>query len=333
MFDTYLGTTGGVYRLTDSAVEPLGLESERISAIHAWRDDGISTILAGSYGNGMYRRQDGGGAWAPANVGLSAPAFRCIGPDPPNPGAILAGAEPARLYRSADGGLTWRELAGIPRIAGHDRWFLPYSPRAGALRNVYAPPGSTGRLFASVEVGGLLRSDDGGETWACEPVIEDEDIHYITGHPSEPDLLYAALGYASLPRPDGTRPQVGGVARSRDGGRTWTKLETDYTRATLIPPSRPELLLAGPAPNVGREGRIVVSADGGDTWEPAGAGIDTPMPDMVELFVAAPDDSIWAVCSGGRLLRSAPGPWEWRSVLPGDADLRVQSISFVPREA
>jgi photosystem II stability/assembly factor-like uncharacterized protein len=335
MFDTCLGTTSGLYRLGDAGIEPLGLAGERISAVHAWRDGGALTILAGSYGDGMYRSADGGRTWEAANTGLTASAFRCIGPDPVKPGALLAGTEPGRIFRSVDGGRTWGELAGITAIPGYERWFLPYSPRAGAVRNVYAPPGSTGLLFASVEVGGLLRSEDGGATWTCAPVIEDDDIHFITGHPDDPDILYAALGYAALPehrRDDGVR-RFGGIARSRDGGATWRKLETDYTRAVLVPPSRSDLLLAGPSPQVGRGGRIVVSADGGETWEPASAGIATPMEDMVELFVSAPDGSVWAVCSGGRLLRATPGEWHWRSALPDDARLSVQSVAFVPRDA
>jgi len=335
MFDTYIGTTGGVYRLCNGAVEPRGLASERIWAMHSWRAGDALTILAGSYGNGMYRSADGGATWSPANTGLTATAFRCIGPDPLHPGAILAGTEPGRLFRSADGGRTWQELTGITDIAGYEQWFLPYSPRAGAIRNVYAPPGNTSRLFASVEVGGLLRSDDGGATWTCAPVIEDDDIHFITGHPHEPDLLYAALGYAALPhhRNDDAPRRFGGIARSRDGGTTWQKLESDYTRAALVPPTRPDLVLAGPSPQVGRGGRIAVSSDGGDSWEPASVGLDTPMPDMVELFVAAPNGDIWAVCSGGRLLHATPDEWFWRSALPADAALAVQSVAFVPHNA
>jgi hypothetical protein len=88
------------------------------------------------------------------------------------------------------------------------------------------------------------------------------------------------------------------------------------------------VLLAGPAPRVGRGGRIVVSADGGDSWEPAADGIDVPMPDMVELFAAAPDGGVWAICSGGRLLRAAPDDWFWSSALPPDADVRVRSLAF-----
>src|SRR4051812_48674632 len=143
--------------------------------------------------------------------------------------------------------------------------------------------------------------------------------------PEDPDRLYVSLGSASLNQRGGRH---GGIARSRDGGQTWEKLETDYTRATLVPPERPDLLLAGPALRVGRGGRIVVSADGGDTWEPAGHGIDMPMPDMVELFVAAPDGAIWAICPGGRLLRAVPDDWSWSSPLPADAEISVKSIAF-----
>jgi photosystem II stability/assembly factor-like uncharacterized protein len=331
VFDAYVGTTAGVHRLHDGALEPLRLEGLRVSALHAWREDDRVTVLAGSYGDGLFRSEDGGCTWSRAESGLSASAFRFLAPDPGRPGALLAGTEPARIFRSDDGGLSWRGLDGITRIDGHERWFLPYSPRAGAVRNVHAEPGRARRLLAAVEVAGLLRSEDGGDTWACEPVDGDEDLHHITGHPDDPDLLYASMGTASLtPRAPGDSPRRhGGIARSRDGGSTWERLETDYTRATIVAPGRPDLLLAGPARQVGRGGRIVVSADGGDSWQPAAAGIDVPMPDMVELFVAAPDDSVWAICSEGRLLRAVPGEWSWSSALPADASPEVKSVAFI----
>jgi photosystem II stability/assembly factor-like uncharacterized protein len=333
MFDAYIGTTGGVFRLRDAVLEALGLESERVSAIHAWHERDAVTVLAGSYGNGLFRSADGGRSWSLVEVGLSASAFRFLGPDPGRAGALLAGTEPARIFRSEDGGVTWQELGGITHIEGHERWFLPYSPRAGAVRNIYVPPGRAGRLLAAVEVAGLLRSGDDGRTWVCEPVDGDEDLHHITGHPHDPDLLYAATGTASLtPSAHDDPPRHhGGIARSRDGGRTWQRLASDYTRATMIPATRPDLLLAGPARQVGRGGRIVVSADGGDTWQSAGTGVDIPMADMVELFVPAPDDTVWAICSGGRLLRASPGDWLWSSALPSDADVSVTSITFTRR--
>ncbi len=335
MFDSYIGTTSGMHRLSDGVLTSLGLESERITAVHAWTTEGTTVVLAGSYGNGLYRSADGGRTWSRVAAGLTAPAFRFLGRDPVDPGRLLAGTEPARLFRSADGGQTWEELEAIGQLPGHDRWFLPYSPRGGALRNVYSPPGRGDRLFASLEVGGLLKSADGGVSWVCERVIADEDIHHVTGRPDERDCLYVSLGTAVLtqPGPGEHPPRLGGIARSRDGGQSWEKVETDYARATIVPPSRPELLLAGPAARVGQGGRIVVSADGGDSWSPAGRGIDIPMPDMVELFVAAPDESIWAICSRGRLLRADAGDWTWRSALPDGSALEVKSVTFMPRDA
>ena len=331
MVNAVLGTTAGVYRLRNGQLEPLGLVDQRISAIHAWQDsDGRTAILAGSYGNGLFRSEDGGAHWTPIDEGLTAPAFRTIVPDPLDADAILCGTEPARIFRSHDGGRSWYEVDGIRALHDYEEWYLPYAPRAGALRNVYAPPGGR-RLLASVEVGGLLDSHDGGATWSYLPVATDPDIHHITGHSDDPDLLFVSLGWAGRKNerrpPDA--PKLGGVARSRDGGRTWQKFHTDYTRATIVPPARPDLLLAGPAKRVGAEGRIEVSADAGDTWQPAGNGIETPMEDMVELFLVAPDGAVWALCAGGRLFRAEPGEWQWTSLLPDGAKLEVEAVAFL----
>jgi photosystem II stability/assembly factor-like uncharacterized protein len=330
MHEAWIGTRSGVHRLLDGALEPAGLAGRNVSAVHVRRDGDATVVLAGTYGDGLFRSADGGASWERVEAGLTADAFRCIGDDPAQPGALIAGTEPARLFRSADGGERWDELDGVTRIPGHQQWFLPYSPRAGAVRNVYGPPGDTRRLLAAVEVGGLLSSDDAGASWACAPVIADEDIHLVTGHPDDGELLYTALGTAWLTRRPAAGDGRGGVARSRDGGRSWEKVETDYTRAVLVPPRAPDMLLAGPARRVGEGGRIVVSADGGDTWQPASDGVETPMDDMVELFVAAPGGDVWAICSRGRLLRATPGDWSWEPALPQGAAIQVRSLAFAP---
>ena len=331
MFEIFVGTNSGVVHI-DGQAKHLGLTDQRISAIHAFHDRrGNVVILAGTYGNGLFRSHDNGSTWSLITDGMTAPAARTIAPDPLIPGALICGTEPARLFRSTDEGLTWAELEGIRAIPAHTDWYLPYSPKAGAVRNVFAPPGSQSELLAAVEVGGLMQSLDAGATWSIAPIGPNDDIHQISGDPTDPNVLWSSLGYAALRsrRRDSTSPKLGGVGRSRDGGTTWDVLHTDYTRSTIVPAASPKLLLAGPAPEVGRKGRIEVSADGGESWQPAGGDLDTPMHDMVELFVPAPDGTVYAVCSGGRLLRSAPDSWRWRSALPPDQPDNAVSVSFL----
>jgi len=166
-----------------------------------------------------------------------------------------------------------------------------------------------------VEVGGVLRSDDAAQTWQLargsdgnpdlqgppEPLIY-PDLHSIHVHPSSPERVYAPTG--------------GGFYRSEDGGDNW-KLHYDcYVRACWVDPADPQHIVLGPADNVECNGRIEVSRDGGDTWQPASGGQKVPWPrQMVERFV--PDGStLLAVLNTGQLLRAEIGQWDWRQMLP-----------------
>lgn len=332
-FEVFVGTEDGVIAVGDGVLD-LGLDGHRVSALYAYREGERSnpTLLAGTYEAGLRRSEDWGETWQEVE-GMTAPCVRMLTPDPLVAGALLCGTEPARLFRSTDHGLTWSEVPGISSLPEQERWYLPYSPRSGALRNVDLVPGDVGHLVAAVEVGGLLRTTDGGKTWVVEAVVGNDDIHQVVGDPAESGRLWASLGYAALRHRDRgpNAPPLGGVARSDDGGLHWKGLHTDYTRSTIPVPAVPGLVLSGPAPRVGEAGRIVTSADSGESWQEASNGIETPMPDMVELFQPAPDGSIFAVCSGGRLLRADPDRWQWASALPPDRTARVSSVAFLPR--
>jgi photosystem II stability/assembly factor-like uncharacterized protein len=330
MLDLLAGTAAGVFQIRNGEIARHCLSDFRISAVHVSGSGGAQIFLAGTYGQGVFRSEDGGEHWSKATDGMDATAIRTLITDPFDASAILAGTKPGRIYRSRDGGAAWTELDDIANLPRADEWYLPYSPRAGAVRNIYAPPG-TNQLLASVEVGGLLSSNDKGETWTVSPVLGDTDIHFVTGHPEDGNVLWAALGWASLksvPVPDDA-PPLGGVARSTDGGASWTKFHSDYTRAVIVPPSRPDLVLAAPAKKVGQVGRIEVSADNGQTWQPASEGIDTPMGDMVERFEPTPDGAILAICRGGSLYRADPGEWKWTPLLPSPKELRVESVAYL----
>src|SRR5215469_2923333 len=82
VFETFVGTEAGVVHI-DGRARALGLTDQRISAIHAFRDRrGSVVILAGTYGNGLFRSDDFERAWTPITDGMTAPAARTIAPDP-----------------------------------------------------------------------------------------------------------------------------------------------------------------------------------------------------------------------------------------------------------
>ena len=123
-----------------------------------------------------------------------------------------------------------------------------------------------GRMYAAVEVGGVLVSDDSGETWHLvegsdgKPDLSREfgtmvhaDVHSITVHPTSCEIITAATG--------------GGLFRSADGGATWKNLYPCYIRAMWVDPEDPQHMIAGPADGVSRNGRIEESFDGGWTWQ------------------------------------------------------------------
>jgi len=266
-------------------------------------------VLAGTTA-GIFRSGDHGQTWQ-SSSSLTYPHVRWLAYHPDISDREFAGTEPASIFVSHDGAQTWRECPEVALARDKHRWSLPYSPQAGCVRG-FAFHGS--RAYAAVEVGGVLRSDDGGESWRLaegsdgnpdlngppKPFIY-PDVHSIAVHPSSPDLVCAPTG--------------GGFYRSTDGGKTWHSLYVCYCRAVWHDPSDAAHLILGPADGVDANGRIEESRDGGQTWQLASKGLSVPWRrHMVERFFQA-DDELLAVLSNGELLAAPLGTLEWQAVL------------------
>lgn len=154
MVSAIVGTKTGVYRLRERTPEPLGLVDQEISAVHAWRNPaGNMLILAGSYGNGLFRSDDEGATWTRISAGLTAVAFRTIVADPHTPGAMLCGTEPARLFRSHDDGLSWHELGASGRSPVAPTGICPIRRAPGRCATSSRRPTATGSLPPSRSAG------------------------------------------------------------------------------------------------------------------------------------------------------------------------------------
>jgi photosystem II stability/assembly factor-like uncharacterized protein len=284
-----------------------GLTDQNVTSVIA--HDGL--ILAGTEG-GIFRSSDEGITWEEASNGLTAPHVRWLAFHPDVSNLEFAGTEPANIFVSHDNGGSWHVCPEVARLRDKFKWSLPYSPEAGCVRG-FAFHGL--RTYAAVEVGGVLISEDNGETWGLaagsdgkpnlegppEPLIY-PDVHSLEVHPFSPDLVYAPTG--------------GGFYRSEDGGKTW-KLDYDCCcRAVWVDPEDPEHLILGPADYVDSNGRIEESQDSGQTWSPASNGLNVPWRrGMVERFFQV-DEELFAMLSNGQLFSTSLPTLAWQRVLP-----------------
>jgi photosystem II stability/assembly factor-like uncharacterized protein len=284
-----------------------GLADQDVTSVTA--HEGV--VLAGTT-NGIFRSDDVGQTWKEASDGLTARHVRWMAFHPDVSNLVLAGTEPANIFLSQDNGDTWRACPEVAQLRDQFRWSLPYSPEAGCVRG-FAFHGS--RVYAAVEVGGVLISENTGETWRLAEGSDGKpnlagppkpfvypDVHSLEVHPSSRDFVYAPTG--------------GGFYRSNDGGKTWKLFYDCYCRAVWVDPQNPEHMILGPADGVDRNGRIEESRDGGQTWSLASSGLQVPWRrSMVERFFQT-EDELFAVLSNGQLLCAPLPALEWRRVLP-----------------
>jgi photosystem II stability/assembly factor-like uncharacterized protein len=291
-----------------------GLTDQHVTSVIA--REGV--ILAGTE-DGVFRSDDEGKTWEEASNGLTARHVRWMTYHPDISDLEFAGTEPANIFVSHDGGDSWRASDEVAQLRDKFKWSLPYSPEAGCVRG-FAFHGS--RAYAAVEVGGVLVSDDKGETWRLaegsdgkpdlqgppEPFVY-PDVHSLEVHPSSSDLVYAPTG--------------GGFYRSSDSAKTWKLFYDCYCRAVWVDPNDPDHIILGPADYVDSNGRIEESRDGGQSWSLASNGLKVPWRrGMVERFYQA-DDELFAALSNGQLLSTSLSNLDWKRILPNISDVNA----------
>jgi hypothetical protein len=322
----YLATGHGVVvaEWHDGAwhVTQRGLSGQVVTSVTAC--EGL--VLAGTP-DGIYRSDDNGATWREANHDLTIHHIRWLARPDPCLAFVLAGTEPAGIFISRDGGERWIPCPEVEELRDAHGWRLPYSPEAGCVRGfaIYGAGAYSARVYAAVEVGGVLVSADSGETWQLvlgsdgNPDIYrpygftvHPDVHSISVHPSSADLV--------------TAPTGGGLYRSSDAGASWRLLYECYCRAAWVDPDDPDHILFGPADSVSKGGRIEETRDGGASWQAASAGMAVPWPNhMVERFTQD-GASLLAVLSNGELWSAALDDLRWERILADVPGIRCAAV-------
>jgi photosystem II stability/assembly factor-like uncharacterized protein len=267
-----LSTGDGIYKSTDGGKtwQHLGLrDGQQIPAILVDPRDAnrvFVAVLGHPYGanteRGVFRSTDGGTSWQKVlykdeNTGAVALAF-----DPSNPQIIYAVLWASRqgpwengawqgpgsgLYKSTDGGTTWRQLTkGLPTV----------EEGLGRI-GISVAPSDPNRLYALVDarpLGGVYRSEDAGESWQrinSEPRLwgRGSDFAEIKVDPKNKDTVYVANT---------------STYRSTDGGRTFAAIKgapggDDY-HTVWINPDNPQIIL------LASDQGATITVNGGQTW-------------------------------------------------------------------
>lgn len=139
-------------RLTDGLPGPLEVRCIVLRA------QGPRTIYIGTQ-HGPFRSTDGGDTWAALTLPSENNVTWTIVAHPSDPAILYAGAQDLGIFRTENGGKSWDALA-VPEPAGLCDMGFP-----SRVIRMTMDPSNPDELYAGIEVGGLVRSLDGGETW------------------------------------------------------------------------------------------------------------------------------------------------------------------------
>ncbi len=179
------------------------------------------------YGPAVWRSDDDGTTWTHSSEGLSygegegASPITTIwslaaGPD----GTLYAGVEPAGLFKSGDGGMTWSHVEGLTNHPSRPTW----GPGAGGLilHTIIPHPTDPRRMWVGISAVGVFETRDGGETW--EPRNNGVRADFVPGPPPETGQCVHKLAMAAGEPETLYQQNHCGQYRSTDGGLTWTDL-------------------------------------------------------------------------------------------------------------
>jgi hypothetical protein len=362
--------------LTDQELPFLDINSLAVSLVNpnelfAGSGPTSSDTRYGSAGFGVGRSLDGGKHWQVLGAdALAGQAIRSIVPTRLDGGqVVLAGALYAGdnlgshlltpgggLYRSTDGGVTWKQLSGAPGTG------LP----AEGVSDLVADPGNPNRFYAAVSdwvfgaTGneGVYRSDDGGQTWAkvnngLAGLDTPSRILLAVGNSVAGNDVYAMV-LAVSGDPVNSYGTLSGVFRSSDQGADWTSLGTpaidiyqgsggDIFGAIAVDPHDPNVVYISGDGDITQPGVVeAATVMRGDTsqlpnniWTNvycAGANNTSPHPDSRAMAFDDNGNLLYA-SDGGVYRLSQPNDAaarQWRFISSGLSDVKFVSVAYDP---
>ncbi|MBC8792527.1 MAG: hypothetical protein C6Y20_13080 [Tagaea sp. CACIAM 22H2] len=319
---------GGHVRTLDAPIFGIAVAGRRIACATGARGIAVSADEGTSWNLG-------------ADLGYEAVS---VAFDPANHDNLVAGARPAAIFASADGGGNWRLLKDFRDLPGTAHWEIPEldptkkvtSVATGGGAAAWAvrfDPARPGRIVVGVEVGGLVITENGGRDWRITEVGDSPDPHDILLCPGDPDTIVVSTGYSRFTDKVGVfrYSPTGGVYVSHDAGRSFRNMwenpdDPQYTRLMCCDPRPPYAMtvcirssyVQPNNPSGERRADLRQSADGGRTWRSVASGTFASFSEEYSAVVPDPENAgdVYVSTEKGRLFRVDAAGREWRE-LPG----------------
>jgi photosystem II stability/assembly factor-like uncharacterized protein len=291
---------------SDCIVRTLRTDPSRPHVVHAGTD------------LGLYRSDDAGGTWQLQEGPMKGSMIWSLATDPSDPSVMFAGiGTPSTpgIFRSTDAGKSWHRLS-VP--------IAPVCENVGIPRptGIAVDPTDSRNVWVGIEVDGVRRSTDGGETWTTvNGAIPNPDVHSVLVIAGPPRTVFVVVNDE--------------VWRSTDDGKTWQPTRArevfpwHYPRTIATKPGEPRTVFVTIGDSTpGRVGTVMRSTDAGVTWRSASLPVQPNSAVWTVSIAASEPDLMFAASRYGYLYRSDDGGESWRKLWREFGE--VSSILWIP---
>jgi len=245
-FTYYMGTTGGgLWKTTDAgqywtnisdkyfttgSVGAVSVSESDPNVVYCGMGEHAPRGVMTSYGDGVYKSTDAGKTWRKIGLELTQHISRIV-IHPKNPdivyvaaeGALYGPTEERGIYKSVDGGKTWKRVLYVNDLTGCSELSMDMNNPLVLYAAMWEHQRKPWKVISGGAGSGLYKSSDGGETWKKihKGLPKEKGKMAIAVCRSNSEKLYAIIESDS-------NKELGGLFVSQNGGESWTRVSGDH---------------------------------------------------------------------------------------------------------
>ena len=320
----YVGAEShGLYRLSPGSDNwetlTMGLPDRVEVQGIALHPDNPAIVYAGT-NDGPYRSDDRGDHWERLDYPKGAPGVWTFLFRPGDPTVMYIGTAPGEIYRSTNSGDSWQKLN---TTMGSNECQMTFPTRVIGLT---ADPNFPDEMYAGLEVAGVIRSSDGGESWeeitgSLAPNEDTLDLHGVQCTAASPHTVFLTTRQGPFIGPD--------------RGSEWIPInfgnysEITYTRDLFAAPHDPNVLFVSiGAAARSSQGAVYRSRDLFRTFETVGQGVKAQSTMMAVRSDPRNSNHVFCVARDGEAFGATDDGQNWTTYPLPEAAKEVRGLAL-----